>query len=435
MAFAHEESCICMKSELDLFSVPPTQTSVENGTWVEYHPITTLTENSPIEFDIPSSGEDYVDFANSYLHVKAKIVKGNGENLAADDVVAPTNLWLHSLFSQVDVSLNGTQITSSTNTYPYRAMIETLLTYGGDAKQSQLTSALFYKDTAGKMDTHVLDGEVNDGFVKRAAFTSRSKTVDMIGRLHADIFFQERYMLNEVNTKLKLHRARDTFSIHHNGAFKVVILSAVLYIRKIKLMPSVFLAQAKTLETSNAKYPVRRVVCKSFTIPIGFLDASHEKVFSGQLPSRLVIGLVENSSYNGHKQKNPFNFQNFKLTEIGVYTDGQQQLAVKPLKLNFENAEYISAYHSLFSGCGKVNNDEGNFIDRKEFSDGYCLYAFDLSPDLKEDDHYNLIKEGSLRLVLKFAEALTTTVSVIVYGEFENVIEVDRNRNIIHNFS
>ena len=154
MAFAHEESCICMKSELDLFSVPPTQTSVENGTWVEYHPITTLTENSPIEFDIPSSGEDYVDFANSYLHVKAKIVKGNGENLAADDVVAPTNLWLHSLFSQVDVSLNGTQITSSTNTYPYRAMIETLLTYGGDAKQSQLTSALFYKDTAGKW-THM----------------------------------------------------------------------------------------------------------------------------------------------------------------------------------------------------------------------------------------------------------------------------------------
>ena len=436
MAFAHEESCVCMKSELDLFSVPPTQTSVENGSWVEYHPITTLTDSSPIEFDIPSSGEDYVDFANSYLHVKAKIVKANGADLAADDVVAPTNLWLHSLFSQVDISLNGTQITASTNTYPYRAMIETLLSYGGDAKQSQLTSALFYKDTSGKMDAHVLDGDdANDGFVKRAAFTARSKTVDMIGRLHADIFFQERYMLNEVNTKLKLHRARDNFSIQHNGAFKVIILSAVLYIRKIKLMPSVFLAQAKALETSNAKYPVRRVVCKSFTIPTGFLDASHEKVFSGQLPCRIVIGLVENASYNGHRQKNPFNFRNFKLTEIGIYTDGQQQLAVKPLKLNFENDEYISAYHSLFSSCGKVNNDEGNFIDRDEFSNGYCLYAFDLSPDLKEDDHYNLIKEGSLRIILKFAEALTTTVSVVVYGEFENIIEVDRNRNIIHNFS
>ena len=118
MAFAHEDSCICMKSELDIFSVPPTQTSIENGSWVEYHPITTLTENSPIEFDIPSSGEDYVDFANSYLHVKAKITKANDANLADDGVVATTNLWLHSLFSQVDGSLNGTQITASTNAYP-----------------------------------------------------------------------------------------------------------------------------------------------------------------------------------------------------------------------------------------------------------------------------------------------------------------------------
>ena len=59
------------------------------------------------------------------------------------------NLFLHSLFSQVDISLNGTLITASTNTYPYRAM-ETLLSYGNDAKTSQLTSAMFYKDTAGK---------------------------------------------------------------------------------------------------------------------------------------------------------------------------------------------------------------------------------------------------------------------------------------------
>jgi len=53
------------------------------------------------------------------------------------------NLFLHSLFSQVDISLNGTLITASTSTYPYRAMLETLLSYGEDAKTSQLTSALY----------------------------------------------------------------------------------------------------------------------------------------------------------------------------------------------------------------------------------------------------------------------------------------------------
>ena len=37
-------------------------------------------------------------------------------------------------------------------TYAYRSYIETLLNYDVSAKQSQFSSALYYKDTAGQMD-------------------------------------------------------------------------------------------------------------------------------------------------------------------------------------------------------------------------------------------------------------------------------------------
>jgi len=40
---------------------------MEQGNWVEYHPLTTVTNGSPIEFDITGSGEDYIDFANTAL--------------------------------------------------------------------------------------------------------------------------------------------------------------------------------------------------------------------------------------------------------------------------------------------------------------------------------------------------------------------------------
>ena len=125
MAFAHDMSCECTKSELDLFSVPPTQTSMEQGSWVEYHPLTTVSDGSPIEFDVSGTGDEYVDFANTMLYVKAKVTQPNNANLVADMDVGPVNLFLHSLFSQVDISLNGTLITSLTNTYPYTAMLET----------------------------------------------------------------------------------------------------------------------------------------------------------------------------------------------------------------------------------------------------------------------------------------------------------------------
>ena len=158
----------------------------------------------------------------------------------------------------------------------------------------------------------------NEGLTTRAIFTARSKELDLIGRIHSDIFFQQRYILNKVNTKIKLTRKKDVSSLTATGdqAFKVVITSAAMHIRKVKVSPSVYLAHAKTLENEMAKHPVRRVICKTFTVPAGYLDISQEKLFSGQLPSRSVLGCVDNRAYNGSLERNPFNFQNYSLREV-----------------------------------------------------------------------------------------------------------------------
>ena len=313
-------------------------------------------------------------------------------------------------------------------------MIETLLSYGEDAKKSQLSSALFYKDVAGKMDaTAIAVADRNEGLYQRRALAVQSREFDMMGRLHADVFFQDRFMLNEVNVKIKLIRSKDAFCLMGTAA-KVQIVHASMFVRKVKLMPSVFLAHAKTLENGTAKYPIRRVVCKSFAVPQNYRDVSHEKLFSGQLPTRVVVGLVNNRAFNGHLENNPFNFKHYHLSEISLYLDGQQQFALKPIQPDYENKLYIRAYDSLFAGTGKLYKDEGLFISREDYCDGYALYAFDLTADLGEDDHFNLLKQGNVRLAIKFAQPLEETISVVAYAEFENVIEVDRDRNVTFDF-
>jgi len=102
----------------------------------------------------------------------------------------------------------------------------------------------------------------------------------MMGRVHADIFFQDRYLLNEVGVKIKLIRSKDTLCLMGDDDYKVKITQASLFVRKVKLMPSVFLAQAKALERGTAKYPIHRVVCKSFAIPQNYMDVNHGKLFS-----------------------------------------------------------------------------------------------------------------------------------------------------------
>ena len=106
MALVHQNSCECTKSELDLFGVPPTQTSVEHGYWEQKGLTSTLTDQGPYEFPVSGAGDDYIDLFNTYLFVEAQIVNTDGSNLEPDTDVGSVDLWMHSLFSDVSVSLN-----------------------------------------------------------------------------------------------------------------------------------------------------------------------------------------------------------------------------------------------------------------------------------------------------------------------------------------
>ena len=186
-------------------------TNVYHQGAIDWVPPPHITDTGPIEFNVSGTGEEYLDLAKTQVFVKAKITKANGIALDAEKKVGPVNLFLHSLFSQVDVSLNEWLISPSTNTYPYRAMIETLFNYGGDSKSSQLSMALFYKDTPGNMDVVdpvADDTDANMGLKARYTFTKQSNTVDMMGPIHSDIFFQDRLILNGVDLRLKLNRTK-----------------------------------------------------------------------------------------------------------------------------------------------------------------------------------------------------------------------------------
>ncbi|XP_070556390.1 uncharacterized protein F54H12.2-like [Ptychodera flava] len=443
MAFLHEHSCECTKSELDLFTVPPTQTSVEEGQWEEVHPLTHIVESGPIEFVISGSGEDYIDLSSTLLLIKAKITKVDGTNLGADAAVGPVNLWLHSLFSQVDVHLNGKMISNPSPTYPYRAMLETLLNYGKEAKETHIGSALFFKDFHLKMDE--VDptkegGEVNKGLKNRYAFTSGSKVVDMVGPIHSDLFFQPKYLMNGVELRLKLNRSKNAFSLvssAENPGFKAVVTEATLLIRKIKLSPSVQLGHAEALKQGPSKYPIHRCVMKVLSIPGGTMSFNKDHIFLGQLPKRVVLGLVDNDAFNGSYKKNPFNFKHYDMTSLVLNVSGKQ-VPSKPLKLDFTQAggqSFIMAYYSLFTGTDKIGRDEGININHYEYDNGYTLFAFDLTSDLSADGgHLNLVKEGNLGIELQFRQALPNTVNLLVYGELDNIIEIDRDRNVLFDY-
>ena len=437
MAFLHNQSCECVKSELDLFALPSTQTSIESGQWVHYKPVSSLSDDGPIEFLIPGMGDEYIDLSQTMLHVKAKIQNHDSTPLKASDTVAPVNNWIHSLFSQLDIYLNQKLVSPPNNTYAYRAYLETLLNYGPAAKNSHLTCGLWYADTAKYMDVMK---DTNKGFLRGSTLTANSNVIEMLGHLHADIFNQEKFLMNGVGMGIKLVRAKDSFNLMteiENLKPKVNIIDVTLMVRRARLNPSVLLAHSKVLATTTAKYPITRVEVKVLTIPAGVLGKTIDNIFLGQIPKRCIVGFVDNSAFNGNLKLNPFNFNNYTMNSFSLYIDGQQ-IPSKPLQPCFssENASTL-AYHTLFSGTGMHFLNEGNDISREEYADGYCLMAFDLTPDLSANvtSQWNLVRHGSLRMEVCFETALVKTVNCIVFAEFDNVIEIDKNRNVTVDFS
>lgn len=434
MSYLHIESDECLKEEISIFTTPPTQTTIENSQWISYKPISSLTDDSPIEFVIPGTGDEYIDLTHTLLSLKVKIKK-NILKLPDDYKMAPVNNFLHSMFNQVDVFFNQKLVTPASNAYAYRAYIETLLNYGSDAKNSHLTSCLWYDDTPGSMDSLSDD---NTGFKKRSSLAANEKSVDLLGRLHVDLFNIQKYLLNGVEIRLKLNRARDAFCLMEttNNTHTVNITEATLFIRRAKINPGVLLAHNKALSKTTAKYPFTRVEVKSLTMRGGIHGETLDNVILGQLPKRIIVGFVDNKAFNGDSTTNPFNFKHFNMNYFSLFVDGRQ-IPSKPLQPNFKENLYVDAFYTIFSGSGIHFSNQGNGISRENYAKGHTLLVFDLSNDFGAGSttHWNLVKNGSLRIEVRFADALDSTVNCIVYAEYDSILEIDAARQAVIDFS
>lgn len=137
-----------------------------------------------------------------------------------------------------------------------------------------------YRDTAGEHKDTALNGG-NAVFKSRASFTARSRKVEVICQLHNNLFFQDKLMVNGLDVKIKLIRNKDTFCLMSGDAenYKVNILLASLFVKRIKVSPVAHLTHAETLLTSNAKYSIERVALKVFSIPACALLSNTENIF------------------------------------------------------------------------------------------------------------------------------------------------------------
>ena len=170
-----------------------------------------MTSDGPFVFRINGQNSlDYLDLKNSQLYVKLKVEKSDGTALVAKKV-GPANLFLESLFSTIEVTLQN-KATITCNYNPYRAYIQTLLKYRQDALSSQLQTQGWRMDDADSPGVTDPSGS-NNRLFERARWISTSKTMDLQGPIFHDLFDMDRYLLNQVDVNVKLNRNPTSFAL------------------------------------------------------------------------------------------------------------------------------------------------------------------------------------------------------------------------------
>jgi len=98
-----------VSSEFDVFTRKAIQHAVQATDVVIYKAIAPI-EQSDLQFLIPKDFDTYVD-PDIELYIRGKLIKADGTALDETDHTAGTNDFLHSLFIQCTIALNGVNIT------------------------------------------------------------------------------------------------------------------------------------------------------------------------------------------------------------------------------------------------------------------------------------------------------------------------------------
>ena len=107
--YFNREIMECLKSGLDIFRKRSIQTSVVNSHTATYKTTEPADNPAQLKFNCSGHSDYYIDFNSVRLILRVKLVKTDRSDLesAESNTVDCVNNLLHSMFSSLNISLNG----------------------------------------------------------------------------------------------------------------------------------------------------------------------------------------------------------------------------------------------------------------------------------------------------------------------------------------
>lgn len=456
--------------DLDIFSLPPVDYRYEAHRYVEYNP--TLTGIDPITFSIPQT-DDFVDLSESRLVIELRMNNGAAgyEGIKMNDAVSDANSTRntyvetnigHTLWRQIDLSINGALVTPQGNNYHHQAYIETLLNYSKEDGKTKLEPQGWTNDvnvprtiarTGGADDTPApAAGDMNAIAPGMYALTSKlqqKRWYTFTIRPHLPVFTSGRLLVPGVEIKMDLHLnpmsqlLLQTGNLD-DGSRKNPIITAEdikvkLVLKKVTLNAKVYLSlqQQRTSGKKIVHYPVVRGDIRTFSIPTGFTRWEQDNLFLGRVPDEVCIVFMHTDVYNGSATHHTFAYERHGVKSISQAVNGEEY-PYRPLQLsttaNNKGSTDSQGYERLLTSLNMMRTNKQPMILPEDWGHGKncTVFYFNNVPsgDPNNPSVRNPRQSGNVRYTVEFEGATTYNITVLVFSSLEHDLRINYQNGV-----
>jgi len=113
-----------------------------------------------------------------------------------------------------------------------------------------------------------------------------------------------------------------------------------------------------------------------------------------------------------------------------------EEFPYRTLELNHDNSNKdLRGYHRFLQATECLTKRKGNVVRAEDWGrEKNCtLFVFDNTANGLSSSHVlNPVQKGETSIVIRFGENPGVNLTVLIYGEFENLLEINSNKTVIY---
>lgn len=385
--------------------------------------------DSYIEFAIPGTDNEFIDFSTLAAEVKVQILRADGTSLIPACNVTVCDNFFNRMFQSHSVYLNGVQTEGSS----HFGLLNTVKSYinmspnelntiGGNMMCKSLDTPIVDTVTA----AYFTDPPANEARI----IASCQDSIHMMGPLQFDMSATDAYLLDNINIRIRLELASPSVVLmsHDAELYTYRVQLCKLWAKKIVPVPAAMVALNKSLvDGALMEYMFDRPIVKTIIFPAQQSSLSIDSPFNGIVPHRIIVFIVDQQSTNGAYNRNPNYLTSNNITNISLDINGN---CLSNIKCSFPGASAQAYYQSLASIGFRHSN---HLLTKATFDAGRTLFVFDTRASDSEDT-LNLEKNANLRFTINCSAASTSNKVVYIIGYTLGIVQINASRRVFPNY-